>query len=115
MWQFDPAIKTFQAAQGAGAISPEFFIDYATAYFERGEVHRDAEDYRKAVALLSRALEHRPRDAVALFNRGVVYSRLSQTDAAISDLELATQVEGDAGWKEEVQRRLDELRQRNGR
>jgi tetratricopeptide (TPR) repeat protein len=114
-WQFDPAIQTFEAAAAAGASSPEFLIDFATAYFERGEVRRDADQYAKAVALLSRALEHRPRDAVALFNRGVVYSRLSQTDAAIRDLELCIQVENDSGWKQEARRRLDELRQRNGR
>jgi tetratricopeptide (TPR) repeat protein len=114
-WQVDPAIQTFQAAAAAGASSPEFFIDFATAYFERGEVRRDADDYGKAAALLSRALEHRPRDAVALFNRGVVYSRLTRTDAAIRDLALSTQVENDSGWKEEARRRVEELGQRNGR
>ena len=114
-WQFDPAIQTFQAAAAAGASSPEFLIDFATAYFERGEARRNSDEYRKAVALLSRVLEHRPRDAVALFNRGVVYSRLSQADAAIRDLELCIQVENDSGWKEEARHRRDELRQRNGR
>jgi tetratricopeptide (TPR) repeat protein len=114
-WQFDPAIQTFQAAAAAGASSPEFLIDFATAYFQRGEVRRNADEYGKAVALLSSVLEHRPRDAVALFNRGLVYSRLSQTDAAIRDLELCIQAENDSGWKQEARRRVNELRQRNGR
>jgi tetratricopeptide (TPR) repeat protein len=114
-WRFDAAIQTFQAAAAAGASSPEFWIDFATAHFERAEARRDPAEYGNAVTLLNRALQQRPRDTVALFNRGVLYARLSQTEAATRDLELCIQVENDNGWKEEARRRLDEIRQRNER
>jgi tetratricopeptide (TPR) repeat protein len=111
-WQFDQAIRSFEAAEAAQAASADFWIDFATAYFERAEARAAAADYGRAAELLDRALQLRPRDPAALFNRGVVHSRQGRTDAAIRDLELCLQVETDTGWKEEAQRFLGEIRRR---
>lgn len=113
-WQFDDAIRSFQAAAAAQAQSAEFWTDFATAYFERAEVRRAGADYAQAAELLDRALQLHPRDPAALFNRGIVHSRLSRADAAIRDLELCLQVETDTGWREEAQRLLNEIRRPSG-
>jgi tetratricopeptide (TPR) repeat protein len=113
-WHFDDAIRSFEAAAAAQAESAEFWTDFATAYFERAEVRRSGADYAQAAELLDRALRLHPRDPAALFNRGMVYSRLARTGAAIRDLELCLQVETDTGWREEAQRLLNEIRRPSG-
>ncbi len=110
-WQFDGAIQSFEGAAASGASSPEFRIDFATAYFQRAEARRNPADYDKAIEQLSRALGDRPRDPVTLFNRGIVYGKLSRRADAIRDLEQCLQVESDNGWKEEAKRRIEDLRQ----
>ena len=110
---FDGALQTFQSASDK-ANTPEFWIDFATAHFQRGELTRDASEYGAAVRLLDRALQARPGDSAALFNRAIVYSRLSRTDEAINDLKLCLTTETDSGWNEEARRLLDEIRRRSG-
>ena len=113
-WHFDDAIRSFEAAAAAHTESAEFWTDFATAYFERAEARSAAADYAQAAKLLDHALQLHPRDPAALFNRGMVYSRLARTGAAIRDLELCLQVETDTGWREEAQRLLNEIRRPSG-
>ena len=111
-WDFDGAIRAFQTAADLGIRSPEFLVDFASAYFERAERLGAALDYAGAVEKLGQALAMQPYYPPALFNRAVVYGKLFQYDPAIADFEEYLRRETDAGWRAEARKRLEELRAR---
>ncbi len=108
--QFDDAIQDFTAAGDLGENGTDFWIDSATAYYERGLSRNSPLDFTKAVECLSRALDQDPANPAALFNRGIVYGRLFLFDPAIRDLEKCISIEKDQGWSHEARTRLEELR-----
>ena len=110
--RFDAAIQSFQAAAQLGERAPDFWVDFATAYYGRAEARSMEADYTKAIELLGHALERDPNHAAALFNRALVYEKLSLIDPAIRDLEACLKIEKDAGWSEEARQRLDRLRKK---
>lgn len=110
IWQFDAAIRSFEAAADLGAHSPDFLIDYASAYYQRAERNSTALDYALALEKLGQALKQRPEDPTALFNRGIVHAKLHQYDSAAEDFEHSLRAQTDPQWREETQKRLDEVR-----
>jgi tetratricopeptide (TPR) repeat protein len=112
VWEFDEALHSFQIAADLGANSPDFLIDYGTAYYQRAERNSAAIDYARAVEKLGLAIQQRPDDPVALFNRAIAYGKLHQYESAIGDLEQCIRLEKRPGWRAEAERRLDEFRQR---
>jgi len=108
--QFDDAIQDFTAAADLGENDADFWIDFATAYYERGLSRNAPLDFSKAIERLSSALKQDPENPAALFNRGVVYGRLFLYDSAIRDLDECVSIEKAPGWSREAHTRLEELR-----
>jgi tetratricopeptide (TPR) repeat protein len=110
LWQYDAALASFQAASDLGAEAPDFLIDYASAYYQRAERTSSAIDYARALEKLSQVLNRRPDDAAALFNRGIVHTKLHQYGSAIDDFEHCLRLQSDPQWKAETERWLREAR-----
>lgn len=64
----------------------ENFLDDAEILLHIAECRKRQGDFKKAIAVLSRALTVQPDLAQALFERAVCYVRLGQRDAAVADL-----------------------------
>ena len=60
-------------------------IDLATAHFERAEKEQRPIDYGTAVELLGKVLAKSPDNGVALFNRAMIYEKLSAYHEALAD------------------------------
>ncbi len=121
-WDYNDALRSFDTAYRGGAASTGFWIDWATALFERAESQTspvDAKtrtaDYSQAVEYLSKALAREPANPVALFNRGMVLSRLNLFDQSIQDFEAFLKVEKDTAWAEEGRDQLNKIRSRRSR
>jgi tetratricopeptide (TPR) repeat protein len=110
LWQFDAALASFEAAADLGASSPDFLIDYASAYYQRAERNSSALDYARALEKLGQALHDSPDNPTALFNRAIVSSRLHQYSSAIDDFERYLRLPADSAWKNEAEQRLREVR-----
>jgi CHAT domain-containing protein/cytochrome c-type biogenesis protein CcmH/NrfG len=109
-WDYQPAIETLGHALRIQPQSPKLLVDLATAHFERAEATDTPADYESALQSLGDALRLSPKDPAALFNQAIVHERLFLYSRAIADWELLLTVEGDAGWKQEAQKRLNDLR-----
>jgi len=114
-WDYQPAIETLGHALRLQPQSSFLLLDLATAYFERAEATTTPADYESALQYLSDALRLSPNDPAALFNRAIVYERLYLYSRAVADWELLLTIEGDAGWKQEAQKRLSDVRSRQQR
>lgn len=112
---FDAAIQSFKLAAHEGAGSPDFLIDFGVAYASRASRLSTSTDYTSAIELLTQALAHNPRNPAALFNRALAEDRLAFLDSAIRDLENCVAAETDAGWRQEAQSLLDELRKKRAK
>lgn len=111
-WNFEAAMRSFKQALQLQPNSPELLTDYATAYFERGEVTGRDMDYGKAFDLLSQALSQRPDLPLALFNRAIVSERLRMYPQAIEDLERYLQHDSNSGWAGEARDKLAEIQKK---
>ncbi|HEV3041986.1 MAG TPA: CHAT domain-containing tetratricopeptide repeat protein [Candidatus Angelobacter sp.] len=114
-WDFQPAIETLGHALRIQPQSAKLLVDLATAYFERAEATDTPADYESALQHLGDALRLSPKDPTALFNRAIVHERLFLYSRAIADWEELLTIEGDAGWKQEAQKRLNEIRTKQQR
>jgi protein O-GlcNAc transferase len=78
----DPAIELYSKVI-------EFKPDQALAYYKRGNLLKDREQFEAALADYDRAIALDPRYAYALCNRGVVLSRLNRMQAALDSYDRA--------------------------
>jgi lipoprotein NlpI len=62
---------------------------YAEAFTNRGEVHHNNGDFRRALADLSESLRLRPNDIKTLSNRGLTYRDIGEFDSAVADFDQA--------------------------
>jgi protein O-GlcNAc transferase len=69
--------------------------DQALAYYKRGNLLKDREQFEAALADYDRAIALDPRYAYALCNRGVVLSRLNRLEAALDSYDRAIAVSPD--------------------
>ena len=58
---------------------------YAYAYFERGDLYQDREEFEKSLADYKKALEINPKYAIVYFARGRLYYSLKKYGLAIRD------------------------------
>ena len=106
---YDSSIATLEQALAQKPSSVPITIDLGSAYFERGESRRSDVDYSLAAGTLSRVLQAKPDDAVALFNRAIVLERLHQYDRAMEDWQHYLRVETDREWIGEAKQRIADL------
>lgn len=66
--------------------------NFAEAYYNRGNAHRNLNQYAKAIEDYSKAIEKNPKFAVAYGNRGVTYRRSNQYEKAFEDFEKAIEL-----------------------
>jgi tetratricopeptide (TPR) repeat protein len=100
----------FQKLESAGALRPEdpgLLLDRATAWFERASKDgaRATADYGQAAEDLTKVLKKNPDDLIALFNRAVLYEKLSMPHEALADLDRYLQLETDQQWVQEARER----------
>ena len=62
-------------------------------YLHRGDAYFEKEEYDKAIAEFSRAIELDPNYAEAYYKRGVAYLRKDKYDEAIADLTKAIELD----------------------
>jgi tetratricopeptide (TPR) repeat protein len=77
-WQFDEAIRDFNAAIGLNPKIPEAYADRGAAYRYKGELEQ-------AMVDLNKAIELDPNSPTAYFNRGLIFLNKHQWDEAIAD------------------------------
>ena len=111
-WDYQPAIETLGQALRLRPNSFYLLVDLATAHFERAEASSDPADYEAGLQYLGDAIRIEPNNPAALFNRAIIYERLYLYGRAIADWEQFLNVEKDAGWRKEAEKRLQELRLR---
>ncbi len=114
-WRYQPALAALATLRD-GTESREVLLTRALAEYEKGEIEGEsriyASSYGQAIEDLSKILRMAPHDPVALFNRALVYEKLSARENAIADWQELLRSENDPGWAAEANRRLDALRER---
>lgn len=102
----DSSVAILEPAIRSGLASIESKLDLAIAYFLQGEQNRSQERYQRSLEALDMVLQQQPGNAVALFNRALVYERLGQLDKAEKDWNIFLQIETDAAWLSEAKEEL---------
>ncbi len=109
---YGAAIVMLQRAKDLPNASPMIAVDLATAYFQRAETEDNPADAEMAAKLLSAVLKQSPDDEIALFNRAIVYMRLSHYQDAINDWEHYLGVSRDQEWDRQARQYLAELKEK---
>jgi tetratricopeptide (TPR) repeat protein len=102
---FDKAIPELEAAAKDPDVSSNVLNDLGVAYLERG---KSDEDLTAAERHFLTALDRNDKFLPALFNLGLVYDRLGNTEKAIGAWEKYQKLDWESGWAEEVREKLDE-------
>lgn len=108
---YESAVASFQKALALQPASDALTADLASAYFERAEANNSQADYTLALNSLTRVLNAKPDDAVALFNRALVNERLYLYDRAIEDWQHYLRVERSSDWIPEAKKHLADVGQ----
>ena len=109
----DKSIADLKDALQIQPNSTAIMLDLATAHFQRGRAMQNSDDYREAVELLGKVLEAEPNNAIALFNRAVLYEEMSPPlyDLAIQDWDRYLILDQNGPWHNEAQDRKSQLEQ----
>jgi cytochrome c-type biogenesis protein CcmH/NrfG len=109
----DDAVADLTQALQIRPNSTAIMLDLATAHFQRGRATQNSSDYRQAVELLGKVLEAEPNNAVALFNRAILYQEMSPPlyDLAIQDWDHYLDLDKNGPWHNEAQNRKSQLEQ----
>ena len=108
----ETARRNFEMAQALDPSLPGLNFDLASAYFELAESTGQSLDYARAIDLYSQHLQQvHGNDPAALYNRALCWERTAVPHEAIADLQAALTLEKDPHWRQEIQSRLDRLRQ----
>lgn len=109
----DAALRDLEAVvRVQGGKSPAVLIDMATAHVERADMFDLPQENGIAIEALSEALQHEPHNAVALYNRAIVYERTMMFGSAIADWNAYIQLAPDDAWKSDARTRLKALQDR---
>jgi tetratricopeptide (TPR) repeat protein len=114
-WHTDDAINDLNRALELSPNSVSTMVDLAMAHFQRAERLQDIADYRQSVELLGKALTAQPDDPVILFNRALVYQKMSPPlyESAVNDWNRFLVIESRGPWSEEARqhkREIEELK-----
>jgi tetratricopeptide (TPR) repeat protein len=109
--RLDEAVADLEHALQIRPDSTSIMLDLASAHFQRGRAMQNSADYAHAVELLSKVLEAEPNNAIALFNRAVLYEEMSPPlyDLAIEDWNRYLVLDQKGPWHGEAQDRKSQL------
>ena len=110
--KYDAAVEALRRALELEPHSPAILTDLATAHFQRAQQADRKEDFGAAYEYLSQALQLRPDDSVALFNRAIVSEHLFLYQQAHDDWEHYLRVDSGSEWAEEARNRADAVREK---
>lgn len=110
--KYDAAVESLRRALELQPHSSELLIDLGTAYFQRAQQEDRKEDFGAAYEYLSQALQTRPDDPVALFNRAIVAEHQFLYHQALDDWEHYLRVDPGSQWTEEARNRADAVREK---
>jgi CHAT domain-containing protein/tetratricopeptide (TPR) repeat protein len=108
-WKYNSAITALTESQALSTSSNELTkiqLNLSAAYFERAQASNRPADYGKAADLLGQILETIPNDPIALFNRAIVYEKLTLLCNAASDWKRYLQVDANGDWSAEARQQL---------
>jgi len=108
-WNYDQALQDLNDALAVKPNDPTLLLDKAIALFERAEKSGGL-DYPGAAEYLGQVLSQDPNNAVALFNRAIVYEKLYMPDKAIIDLDHYLQIDPTGPWAKEAADRRERLK-----
>jgi CHAT domain-containing protein/cytochrome c-type biogenesis protein CcmH/NrfG len=109
--KYDAAVESLRRALQLSPHSPAILTDLGTAYFQRAQQEDKQDDLGTAYEYLSRALQFRPDDPVALFNRAIVSEHQFLYHQAIEDWEHYLRVEPASQWAEEARNHANNVRE----
>jgi CHAT domain-containing protein/tetratricopeptide (TPR) repeat protein len=111
-WNYDAAIRTLQEAEALAPEQSSIKIDLATAYFERAQATGYVSDFGTAIETISRVLEKDSANTVALFNRALIYERLTLYSEAASDWKHYLALDPSGDWSAEAREHLGRVEQK---
>ena len=110
--KYDAGVEALRRALELDPHSAPLLIDLGTAYFQRALQEDRKEDFGAAYESLSQALQLRPDDPVALFNRAIVAEREFLYQQAEDDWEHYLRVDGGSQWSQEARVRANAVREK---
>lgn len=110
--KYEPAVEGLRHAVELEPHSPALLTDLATAYFQRGLSQDKKDDLGAAYENLSKALELKPNDPIALFNRAIVSEHLFLYRQAVDDWNHYLSVDPGSQWSQEARSHLDAVQQK---
>ncbi len=111
---YDSAIESLERAIEIHPDSPDILTDLGSAYSVRAQSASRSIDDGKAVECLTQALAKSPDNPIALFNRALVFERLSLYTEAASDWEHYLHIDSEGDWANEARQRLSAVKQKIG-
>ena len=115
-WRYQPALTNLNKIKPELRDSEKYLLAHAIAVFEQAELSgSDPGLLGHAVSDLTKILQNNPHDAVALFNRALIYEKLNWMENAAADWQAFLLSEKDPGWREEAQQHLDLIQQKKNR
>ena len=111
-WRPGRALDAFQLAARNAPSYSSFWVDFGLAWYEQALRNNAGRvtDLAQASECFDRALALDPRDAAALFNRGIVNLERNRPAAAVQDFQASLRVEPQGPWAEECRTRLSDAR-----
>jgi CHAT domain-containing protein len=110
--RYAAAVDVLRHALQLESRSPALLTDLATAYFQRAQEGDRKEDFGAAFENLSEALNLRPDDPVALFNRAIVSEHQFLYRQALDDWDHYLRLDPGSQWAEEARTRANAVREK---
>jgi tetratricopeptide (TPR) repeat protein len=110
-WRTEDALNDLKHALELSPNSVPIMVDLAIAHFQRAERAQNTVDYTESVELLGKALATRPDDPNVLFNRALLYQKMSPPlyESALNDWNHFLAIEPQGLWSEEARRHKREI------
>jgi len=110
-WRTEEALNDLKHALELSPNSAPIMVDLAIAHFQRAERSQNVIDYAEAVELLGKALAIKPDDPNTLFNRALLYQRMSPPlyESALNDWNHFLAIEPHGPWSDEARRHKHEI------
>jgi CHAT domain-containing protein len=111
-WNYDAAIDALRGAQALAPNESKVEFELSTAFFERAQATGHVADYGTAVEMISRVIEKNPDDAVALFNRALIYEKLYLYAESDADWKRYLLLDPSGDWSHEARQHLTNVEEK---